>query len=67
MGMMMVIQGRFEVSMPTCAANKFDKDIQYTLANFGHILYGRSIVGELYALENEKFCDVDGVKNIVSK
>lgn len=67
LGLMILIESRFEVYMPKCAADKFEKDIEYTLANFGHILYGRSIVGELYALENEKFCDVDGVKNIVTR
>ena len=41
---------RFEVYMPTCATTQIKEPIKYTLANFGHILYGRTIVGQLYAL-----------------
>jgi hypothetical protein len=39
---------RLEVYMPVCASSKISKPIQYTLANFGHILYGQTIIGELY-------------------
>lgn len=39
---------KLEVYMPVCASSKISKPIQYTLANFGHILYGQTIIGELY-------------------
>lgn len=35
------------VYMNACAKTEITKDINYTLANFGHIPYGRTIIGEL--------------------
>lgn len=49
---------RFEVYMPVCASEKMAKPLEYTLANFGHILYGQTIVGELIVPEKEEFCNV---------
>ena len=46
------VESRFDVYMPTCATEKIPNQINYTLANFGHILYGRTIIGELVILDN---------------
>lgn len=45
--------------MPECASKQFDEPIKYTLANFGHIPYGRTIVGEIVIPKNEIFCETD--------
>lgn len=31
--------------MPTCASTEMSQQVNYTLANFGHIPYGRTIIG----------------------
>ena len=51
--LLMVCESRLDVYMPTCASKEFDANINYTLANFGHILYGRTLVGELFTFDNE--------------
>ena len=38
---------KFIPYMPVCAVQEIKSEISYTLANFGHILYGRTVVGEL--------------------
>lgn len=43
--LLVLASSRLDVYMPTCATKKFESNINYTLANFGHILYGRTLVG----------------------
>lgn len=39
--------GSLNVYMPICAAEKIQESLNYTLANFGHIPYGKTVIGEL--------------------
>ena len=52
-----VASANFVPYSPKCAVQKIEKEIPYTLANFGHILYGRSIVGEIIIPSDSEFCD----------
>lgn len=49
--------------MPTCAVQEIKTNIDYTLANFGHILYGRTIVGELIIPADAEFCGTDNMES----
>lgn len=41
-----------QVYMPICAVTEINGLVNYTLANFGHILYGRTTIGELIIPQN---------------
>lgn len=45
--------------MPVCAVQEMRTKVDYTLANFGHILYGRTVVGELIIPEDKDLCSSD--------
>lgn len=51
--------GSLEVYMPVCATTEITQPINYTLANFGHILYGRTIIGEIIIPKNAEFCNFE--------
>jgi hypothetical protein len=55
----MVIQCSLQTYMPMCAVNEMPDQINYTLANFGHILYGRTVIGEIIIPKNEEFCTTE--------
>lgn len=42
-----ISQSSLQVYMPICAVNEINGLLNYTLANFGHIHYGATIIGEL--------------------
>ena len=54
-----VALGSLQVYMPKCASDELTNSINYTLANFGHIPYGRTIIGELIIPNNTEFCNYD--------
>lgn len=44
--LLITLHANFSVYMPQCAVSEFkDQYINYTLANFGHIPYGSSLIG----------------------
>lgn len=45
--LIMVSYSTLQVYMPMCAVTEIPGLVNHTLANFGHILYGRTIIGEL--------------------
>lgn len=58
-----VALGSLQVYMPKCASDQLTNSINYTLANFGHIPYGRTIIGELIIPNNTEFCNYDETDN----
>lgn len=50
------LKANFLAYMPLCAVKELKTPIEYTLANFGHILYGQTVVGELVVPEETEFC-----------
>ncbi len=58
--------GSLQVYMPQCAVNELPNPINYTLANFGHILYGRTVIGELVIPNNAEFCNFEETDNFAN-
>jgi hypothetical protein len=51
--LVMITLSTLQVYMTSCAVTEISNTIDYTLANFGHILYGRTIIGEIIIPKNE--------------
>lgn len=58
----MISEGTVKVYLPGCAVKKFDKEILYTLSNFGYLPYGETIIGKVEEPEDKELCSVDASK-----
>lgn len=47
------------VYKPANVANKNIQNFVYTIANFGHIPYGKTLIGKLIKPDPSNLCDVD--------
>lgn len=45
---------------PSCAVSRIPNNIEYTLSNFGEILYGQTILGQIRVPNDPFLCKLEG-------
>jgi hypothetical protein len=51
-----VAMATLEIYSPVLARDQLNRTITYTVANFGHIPFGKTIVGQLYVADPLDAC-----------
>jgi len=54
-----VVLGTLEVYSPATVRDQLNSTLNYTVANFGHIPFGKTLVGPLYVAEPIEACESD--------
>jgi hypothetical protein len=49
-----------QVYAPSCALSRIPYNIEYTLSNFGEILYGQTILGQIRIPIDPFLCKIEG-------